>query len=354
MTVKHLQSIQRQHLTAAVASDPSVVHKFKTGFNECASEVSAYIRSLEGIDNGVKQRLILHLTNCLSNLQPLSLPSIPNTTFPAALQNELKIPNLEDDSASRFQAVPGLQLIPSRLPSGELALLLPNSSSLSSLFPSTFDLSSRSHLSAFTPVSKDVAKPSSGSPVKEPEELSKAIESSHSEVSSTSNDATSGGVSAPFKTPTTPSNSQPSGAFSSSSSLLIPVTELSSQYKREQYGFPLSAERTNVLKPLTVYTDPNFDLTSPSSKSSPQTRNKSPLDFSLKKESDESAYVDRGTTRKRPLEDLSCNVPLPPSSKLIKLETASDTEQDTERTFRPIPASAASGSSISGDMWRPW
>lgn len=42
MTVKHLQSVQRQQLAAAVSTDPTVVTRFRNGFDECAAEVSRY------------------------------------------------------------------------------------------------------------------------------------------------------------------------------------------------------------------------------------------------------------------------------------------------------------------------
>ncbi|XP_065213175.1 hairy/enhancer-of-split related with YRPW motif protein 2-like [Planococcus citri] len=353
MTVKHLQSIQRQHLSAAVASDPTVVHKFKTGFNECAGEVSRYIGGLEGIDNGVKQRLILHLTSCITNLQPAATPSVAN---PFNISNDIRIPNTEDlnnNDAARFQAIPGLQLIPSRLPSGELALLLPNSSSLSSLFPNTFDLNNRSHASAFTPVSKDV-KPSGNSTTTTTttvkDEPKTSTDNSNSEVSSTSNDGST------FKPPGTPSKSiLPSGSFtSSSSSLLIPVTELNAQYKKDQYtGLALQSERSNLFKPLTVYTDPCYDLTSPSKNSSPLVR-KSPLDFSIKKDTEEapSSSDPVRVMRKRPLEDLPCNVPIPPT-KALKIDC--DKENDVDKPSIALPNH--SGGSIvnqNDGMWRPW
>jgi len=50
MTVKHLQSVQRQQLNMAIQSDPTVVHKFKTGFVECAEEVNRYVSQMEGVD----------------------------------------------------------------------------------------------------------------------------------------------------------------------------------------------------------------------------------------------------------------------------------------------------------------
>jgi len=39
LTVRHLQNIQRNQLAIAMATDPTVLHRFKNGFSECASEV---------------------------------------------------------------------------------------------------------------------------------------------------------------------------------------------------------------------------------------------------------------------------------------------------------------------------
>jgi hypothetical protein len=83
MTVKHLQNVQRQQLAVAVATDPAVLHKFKTGFSECATEVSRYIGRLEGVDQTVRQRLVAHLSSCVSGLQQLSPYSfMPSSTQP--------------------------------------------------------------------------------------------------------------------------------------------------------------------------------------------------------------------------------------------------------------------------------
>ena len=165
MTVKHLQNIQRQQLAVAVATDPTVLHKFKTGFNECATEVSRYIGRIEGVEPSVKQRLVAHLANCVSGLQQLSpfsfggssvISSNIGSVFPAVgVSNTFHLPlqqgpntassttglptilpqiptgdvnnNHHHNTATRLQMTGGLQLIPSRLPTGELALLLPNS-----------------------------------------------------------------------------------------------------------------------------------------------------------------------------------------------------------------------------------
>ncbi|GIY92884.1 transcription factor HES-1 [Caerostris extrusa] len=72
MTVRHLQNIQRQQMAAAISTDSSVLNKFKAGFNECATEVSRYISRIEGIDPAMRQRLLSHLSNCLSSMNTAS------------------------------------------------------------------------------------------------------------------------------------------------------------------------------------------------------------------------------------------------------------------------------------------
>ncbi|XP_011205979.2 protein deadpan [Bactrocera dorsalis] len=171
MTVKHLQSVQRQQLNMAIQTDPTVVHKFKTGFIECAEEVNRYINQLDGVDAMVRQRLTNHLNSCASNLEQLGSMSnfnngyrgqlgigmsAPSSLFGAALAaNPLAMaaagapaalfPPMPQDlnnnnsnngsfgnnlTAAAASAMPpvqmgGVQLIPSRLPSGEFALIMP-------------------------------------------------------------------------------------------------------------------------------------------------------------------------------------------------------------------------------------
>ncbi|EDW00791.1 protein deadpan [Drosophila grimshawi] len=151
MTVKHLQSVQRQQLNMAIQTDPGVVHKFKTGFVECAEEVNRYVSQMDGIEPGVRQRLSAHLNNCANSLEQIGSMSnfnngyrgqLPATMFPGtaaplfpSLPQDLNNnTNNNNNSGSRegiTAAAPaiqmgGLQLIPSRLPSGEFALIMPN------------------------------------------------------------------------------------------------------------------------------------------------------------------------------------------------------------------------------------
>jgi len=145
MTVKHLQSVQRQQLNMAIQSDPGVVQKFKTGFVECAEEVNRYVSQMDGIDTGVRQRLSAHLNNCANSLEQIGsmsnfsngyrgglFPSAPATAAPTplfpSLPQDLNNNSRSESSAPAIQ-MGGLQLIPSRLPSGEFALIMPNTGS---------------------------------------------------------------------------------------------------------------------------------------------------------------------------------------------------------------------------------
>lgn len=144
MTVKHLQSLQRQQLAVAVTTDPQVLSKFKSGFSECATEVNRYINNMDGVETGVKQRLVAHLSGCVTGLQQVSssfsYPGVSSTTnVPLTItQNNTGGMSIQtgsfngdvNNNQNRIQIPAGVQLIPSRLPTGELALLVPNSSSL--------------------------------------------------------------------------------------------------------------------------------------------------------------------------------------------------------------------------------
>ncbi|XP_076180263.1 bHLH protein deadpan [Ptiloglossa arizonensis] len=144
MTVKHLQTVQRQQLSTAVATDPAVLTKFRTGFSECATEVSRYVSHLENVDPLVKQRLVSHLNNCVSNLQQMApfyshyVPYMPERLYPevkVGFQSDFQNGDENNNGSARIQIPNGVQLIPSRLPTGELALLVPPSAAISANFP---------------------------------------------------------------------------------------------------------------------------------------------------------------------------------------------------------------------------
>lgn len=145
MTVKHLQTVQRQQLSMAIQTDPTVIHKFKTGFVECAEEVNRYVSQLDNVEPCVRQRLSTHLTNCAQNIEHMGTLNSFNTGYRANANPSIfagngspmfppGLPQDINNNGGRLQ-VGGVQLIPQRLPSGELALIMPNSSSSSIFMP---------------------------------------------------------------------------------------------------------------------------------------------------------------------------------------------------------------------------
>lgn len=77
MTVKYLQTMQRNQMnvaTANVQNDPTVYLKFKAGFSDCRNEVVRYISQIDGVDANVKQRLMGHLNNCVTGIQQVATP----------------------------------------------------------------------------------------------------------------------------------------------------------------------------------------------------------------------------------------------------------------------------------------
>lgn len=68
MTVRHLQSVQRQQMASAISTDPSVLNKYRAGFNECATEVGRYIGRVDGVDHGLRQRILSHLNSCVTSI----------------------------------------------------------------------------------------------------------------------------------------------------------------------------------------------------------------------------------------------------------------------------------------------
>lgn len=184
--------MQRSQLNMAVQADPNVLHKFKAGFSDCTDEVNRYISQMDGVDSGVKQRLIGHLNNCVTGIQQVAAPyntfngnnnnnfrntannnNMPFSSLMSAQQSSL-LPLSQDvnNNGGRIQ-MGGVQLIPSRLPTGELALVMPNSSNLpyfpASAFPingnagtrNSLDLSacaSLPRISAFNSVGKTNGK----------------------------------------------------------------------------------------------------------------------------------------------------------------------------------------------------
>lgn len=130
MTVKYLQNhqinLQRQQAAISQATDATIATKFKAGFSECANEVGRF----PGMEPQVKRRLLQHLSSCMngerheSHHQVHILPSPPSSPEQDSMSHVTPTNNgyyLTNGAGS------GVQLIPTKLPNGNIAFVLPQS-----------------------------------------------------------------------------------------------------------------------------------------------------------------------------------------------------------------------------------
>ncbi|XP_013779902.2 transcription factor HES-4-like [Limulus polyphemus] len=130
MTVKHLQNMQRQQMAARSENDSSALSKFRAGFNECAREVGHYLSRVDGSDPSVHQRLLNHLADCLSGLNDrLTHPSGASYNMSSMHPVHIQVPSTPTTVATGSNKLyDSLRLVPYRLPTGEIAFLLPRDS----------------------------------------------------------------------------------------------------------------------------------------------------------------------------------------------------------------------------------
>ncbi|XP_066145064.1 protein hairy-like [Euwallacea fornicatus] len=128
MTVKYLQNLQmRPPQTVFNVSEPSAMGKFRSGFTECASEVGRF----PDVDPVIKRKLLQHLANHLTQtckvqetpqVQVHILPNPQRSPEQQVPQSGIIWTNLGTNGSG-----PGMQLVSTRLPNGDLALVLPAS-----------------------------------------------------------------------------------------------------------------------------------------------------------------------------------------------------------------------------------
>ncbi|CAH1775904.1 unnamed protein product, partial [Owenia fusiformis] len=143
MTVKHLRNLQRNQISAAMTVDPSVQGKYAAGFQECSQEVVRYLNTVDGVDNGLKRRMIGQLANRaphqVAPTQPIQvqIPSAtqlntsytPTPTLNTAYSQQTSMP-VFPGTQSVLLTPPGLSdsvLIPGQLPNGDVAYFLQSS-----------------------------------------------------------------------------------------------------------------------------------------------------------------------------------------------------------------------------------
>ncbi|XP_014230441.1 transcription factor HES-1-like [Trichogramma pretiosum] len=357
MTVKHLQQIQRQQLTTAVASDPAVLTKFRSGFSECANEVNRYVNHLENVDPTVKQRLVSHLNNCMTNLQQVSpyynhyVPFMQDRIYSdvkVGFPSDGQSGDENNNGSSRIQIPNNVQLIPSRLPNGELALLVPPSSGIAAnfpFFPPAADANTRlGQPSAFTAVQR------THSPLLSPSTSTSSFEENHhSESQYPTSLSPQMRFKVPEKSPASSSSKSLSSPetqkpqISSSSDRISPVIEQSKvePSKREadivESGFNTVPQ--SYRQPLSVITD-KYNRTL----ELPKTGLKRHHSDGLLTVAEKRPRYHEATTSAASMGS--------PSSHSPSLKIKEECSQEVER-ITPV-VSSESSQSANNDMWRPW
>ncbi|KAI3375136.1 hypothetical protein L3Q82_021655 [Scortum barcoo] len=154
MTVKHLRSLQRLQMSAAVNTDPSVLGKYRAGFSECVGEVTRFLSTCEGVNTEVRTRLLGHLAACVTQINAVNFyapltgaPGLGHTgtpiPAPAAPQMPCKSGSAVHGSPEAMKLYGGFQVVPT--PDGQFAFLVPSAA----LLP--LSAQSGPHLSAAAP-----------------------------------------------------------------------------------------------------------------------------------------------------------------------------------------------------------
>ena len=170
----------------SAATDPSVLNKFRAGFSECAGEVGRF----PGLESPVRRRLLQHLANCLNGTtantvngsaqsqpappEPAPVPPqhhtavqvhiLPTTTSTPTVDNHQTSSGPTATSNGIFFTTgtngTGLQLVPTRLPNGDIALVLPSSgSNTAQIFRQTASVPTASPASSPAPSSTSSSSP---------------------------------------------------------------------------------------------------------------------------------------------------------------------------------------------------
>ena len=396
MTVKHLQTVQRHQLGTAVATDPAVLTKFRSGFSECAGEVSRYVSHLENVEPAVKQRLVSHLNSCVTNLQQMApfyshyVPYMPERLFPevkVGFQSDFQSgdENNNGSSATRIQIPSGVQLIPSRLPSGELALLVPQSAGISAnfpFFPPAPEPSSRiGTSSAFTAVNR------SHSPLLSPSTSTSSYgeESHNSEHYPQSQSPNQSGhcFKIPEQSPSTSFKSFSSSSpetqkpqISSSSDRKSPIPAIfvepksnvdvgcSAVGRREGLGQVIEAPSAindlninrNLRQPLSVITDKTYNRTPMFPKREALKRHHSEglLAISEKRQRHNEPSSSTTPINGTAADSMRHRVEHASSVEDLSVPTNSASGRNSNSRSVHIAIADAGSSQANGDMWRPW
>ncbi|KAF1427627.1 Transcription factor HES-1, partial [Spheniscus humboldti] len=122
---------------AALSADPTVLGKYRAGFNECMNEVTRFLSTCEGVNTDVRTRLLSHLSACLGQIVAMNYPPPPSgqpahlaqqplhVQLPPAAAGAVPVPcKLNPAEALSPKVYGGFQLVPAT--DGQFAFLIPN------------------------------------------------------------------------------------------------------------------------------------------------------------------------------------------------------------------------------------
>jgi hairy and enhancer of split, invertebrate len=127
MTVKYLQNhqinLQRQQAAISQATDATIATKFKAGFSECANEVGRF----PGMEPQVKRRLLQHLSSVMTGEREQYHSILPSPPSSPEQDSMSQVTTTSSGYYLTNGAGSGVQLIPTKLPNGNIAFVLPQS-----------------------------------------------------------------------------------------------------------------------------------------------------------------------------------------------------------------------------------
>ncbi|XP_042225034.1 transcription factor HES-4-like [Homarus americanus] len=125
MTVRHVQALHRQDTSTSRHQSTDSTAKYRAGFTQCAAEVSRFLAGLNGLPPDLHARVLSHLSST-------------TTPEPANIKSEAEMDEVPVSKGSPQQqeapqgSLTGVPLVQARLPSGQLALVLPSWTAISS------------------------------------------------------------------------------------------------------------------------------------------------------------------------------------------------------------------------------
>jgi len=143
MTVKHLRTLRSQKAGCQfMTQDSDAGAKYRAGFTECASEISRFLITLDGIDVQLRARLLSHVSSCCNAVKavthsndrsPLQQPPTFSSALPSLSAAMLNAKSAVDSissgmaSASTNSVLPGnvhYQIVPGTLANGKIAAVI--------------------------------------------------------------------------------------------------------------------------------------------------------------------------------------------------------------------------------------